>query len=257
FGVLRPGASQAWRKPGQVVIEKETGAAYVLGADGSLHPVLNYASARRLAGGDGTATTTVSARSRAGVARGVPLGIAGAPDSLPAADRLIPGPWAACSAPADGPRPTTTVLLGARPATGGPGPQEALLVADPADHRFVVVDGRRLRIVDTTVTSLALGLTAVAPLVVSDAWLGAVPAGPDLAPITIADSGRAGPVVGGRPTVVGQVLVVDGIGSGRRYYIVRPASLEAVTETEAAQILNNPANRRAYPNGAAQAIAVS
>src|SRR6266540_2016753 len=60
YGALRPGASDSWREPGRVVIEKETGASYVLGSDGLLHPVSNYASARLLAGGDGTATATVS-----------------------------------------------------------------------------------------------------------------------------------------------------------------------------------------------------
>src|SRR5689334_17124638 len=81
-GALHPGADQNWRNPGQVVIERETGAAYVLGADGLLHPVLNYVSARLLAG---TATATVSARALAGVPRGPLLGIPGAPGSLPPA----------------------------------------------------------------------------------------------------------------------------------------------------------------------------
>src|SRR5690349_19751744 len=46
YGAVRPGTGQDWRKPGQVVVERETGADFVLGADGLLHPVLNYTSAR-------------------------------------------------------------------------------------------------------------------------------------------------------------------------------------------------------------------
>lgn len=38
-GVLRPGSNQDWREPGQVIIERETGAAFILAGDGLLHPV--------------------------------------------------------------------------------------------------------------------------------------------------------------------------------------------------------------------------
>ncbi|MER7470368.1 type VII secretion protein EccB, partial [Micromonospora sp. NPDC000018] len=93
YGFLRPGANTDWRKPGQVVIDKDTGAAYVMGADGLLHPMLNYASARLLAGGDGTATSRVSSKSLARAPRGVPLGIPGAPPALPSRDRLVTGPF--------------------------------------------------------------------------------------------------------------------------------------------------------------------
>src|SRR5262249_49934400 len=105
WGVLRPGNSRTWDRPGQVIIEKESGATYVIGADSLLHPVINYTSAMLLAGGHSTAVT-VSARSLSGVARGQPLGIQGAPTSLPAADALMSSSeWTVCVYhPAD--RPT-------------------------------------------------------------------------------------------------------------------------------------------------------
>ena len=53
YGVIKPGGNRHWREPGKIIVEKETGARYVL-FDGVLHPVLNYASARLVASsGDG------------------------------------------------------------------------------------------------------------------------------------------------------------------------------------------------------------
>jgi type VII secretion protein EccB len=260
YGVLRPGASQKWRATGQVVIEKETGATYVLMADGLLHPVLNYASARLLAGGDGRATATVSTRSLAGVARGLPVGITGAPDSLPARNRLVTGPWTVCSGttgdrPAEAP-PETTAMIGV-PAAGQPiGPRETLLVRDASGTRFAVVEGRRWRLRDTA-TAVALGYDNVVSVPVTASWLSAVPAGPDLALITVPNAGDPGPQVGAVSTLVGQVLVVQSVGSEDRYYAVRPDALDAITETQAALILGNRANSDAYPGGAARPIPVS
>jgi type VII secretion protein EccB len=259
YGVVRPGASTDWREPGRVVIEKESGAAFVLGADGALHPVLNYASARLLAGGDGTATATVSSRSLASVPRGAPLGIAGAPSTLPARDRLTSKPWSVCSSsapdrPADA-APVTTAVLGVPPTGTELDGAQALIVKDGQGIRYAVVDGRRLRIRDAAV-SAALGYDGVPGTVVAPAWLSAVPAGADLALVTVDGHGRPGPRIGAQSTVVGQVLVVRTVGSDDRYYVVRTDGLDAVTQTEAALILGNPANRDAYTAGAPAAVAV-
>ena len=85
IGLLNPSGAADWQQGGQVILEQETGARYVLGQDGLLHPVLNYASARLLAGGNGSNTVTVSANTLGSASRGAMLGIPGAPDSLPAA----------------------------------------------------------------------------------------------------------------------------------------------------------------------------
>jgi hypothetical protein len=53
FGLLRPGSSKAWQEAGSVVVEKETGARFVMDDQGALHPVLNYVSARLITGGSG------------------------------------------------------------------------------------------------------------------------------------------------------------------------------------------------------------
>jgi type VII secretion protein EccB len=259
LGMFGAGAGQDWRKPGQVVIEKETGAPFVLGADGLLHPVLNYASARLLAGAAENASVSVSARSLAGVPRGLPLGIAGAPTSLPPAGSLLSGAWTVCSeAPADRPTataPTTVAMVGVPPTGNALGAGDLLVVRDGTGIRYVVTAGRRLRVRDPGAL-VAIGADAATAANVSQAWINALPAGPDLAFIAVAGKGRAGVRVGEVPTRVGQVLVATSVGAGDRYYVVRADGLAPVTQIEAALILGNPANKAAY-RGTPQAIRVS
>ncbi|MEU6078493.1 type VII secretion protein EccB [Micromonospora sp. NPDC047074] len=260
YGFLRPGANTDWRKPGQVVIEKDTGAAYVMGADGLLHPMLNYASARLLAGGDGTATSRVSSKSLAKAPRGVPLGIPGAPSSLPARDRLLTAPFTVCARTAQGrpagTAPVTTALAGVPPVGTEVGAASALLVTGPDGTGHALVAGRRHRIADRA-AAVALGYDAARPLPVSAAWLTAVTAGPDLRLITVPEVGADGPRVGDQRTRVGQVLAAATVGTGPRYYLVRADGLRAIGQTEAALVLGNPANRAAFPGGAAREIAVT
>src|SRR5690242_2138394 len=54
IGYLRPGNANAWRDSGVLVVEKDTSTRYLY-ADGTLHPVLNFTSAR-LALGSATPT---------------------------------------------------------------------------------------------------------------------------------------------------------------------------------------------------------
>ena len=111
-GVLAGGGDGNWRDTGAVIVERESGARFVY-RDGRLHPVLNYASALLAVGSpQGAHTVVVSRSALAGAARGVPLGIAGAPDSLP---KLTSAPWTVCSR--DG---GSTLLVGAVVGGGRP-----------------------------------------------------------------------------------------------------------------------------------------
>src|SRR5215218_8560512 len=76
WGLVQPGGSTRWRSGQSVIVEKESGAKFVF-VDGVLHPVANYSSALLIVGAP--RTISVARRSLAGVPRGVPLGIAGAP----------------------------------------------------------------------------------------------------------------------------------------------------------------------------------
>ena len=96
-GVLAPGTPVDWTRPG-LVVSRETGAAYVVLDAGPpvLHPVAN-ATAARLVLGSAHAPTVVPERDIAGRRIGAEVGVAGAPASLPAVDRLVDSGWTACT----------------------------------------------------------------------------------------------------------------------------------------------------------------
>jgi type VII secretion protein EccB len=228
IGVFAPPRAAEWRQSGQVIIEKESGARYVIGSDSLLHPMANYASARLLAGGDGRKTVVVPAKSLRDVPRGVALGIVGAPDSLP---RLGTGAWTSCSrATADRPDdtvPDPVVLIGqsvsGRPLEAGQG----VMARSPSGERFLVAEGRRYRLADDRAVA-ALGYASAGSVPVAAGWLNTVPAGRDLEVIDVAGEGRRGPVIAGRATTVGEVLVARD-----EYFVVRSDGLAVITETEA------------------------
>ncbi|WP_051799339.1 type VII secretion protein EccB [Catenuloplanes japonicus] len=258
YSVFRPGTSADWRRPGQIVIEKESGAGFVLGADGLLHPVLNHASARLLIGGG--RTVSITAARLADAPRGMPLGIPDAPATLPARNQLITGPWAVCTEGTE-----TTLIIGglAPPPAGQDRPDDrrslddrALLVTGPDDDRHLITAGRRMALQDGA--AVALGYDAVQPRPVTREWLDAIPEGPPLAPLAVEGAGRQGPRLGGngQRSRSGQVLRTEDVGGASRYYLVTTTALRPITETEAALIVGNPANRAAYPDGEPRALPV-
>jgi type VII secretion protein EccB len=246
LGLVSPNSSANWKQGGQVIVEQDTGARYILGKDGRLYPVLNYASARLLAAGNGTATATVSADALASVSRGPMLGIPGAPDSLPAGTAMADRLFTACSRTSPnqpaGAEPTSTLILGSSNDVGQQlGTGEGLLVSTDDGQVFLVADGFRFRVPNSG-TLAALHYDTISQLPVARNWLGAVPTGPDLGLVDVADSGSPGPNVGGHTTLVGEVLT-DG-----EYYVVRADGLEPVSQTEAYLITGDQRNAAAYPN---------
>lgn len=262
-GLLKPTGGKDWLSGGHVIVEEGTGARFVLGQDNALHPALNYASARLLAGGNGDATVTVSAKDLAQAPRGATVGIAGAPDSLPATAGLVTTPWNSCSrttqdTPA-GAEPTSTVILGV-PGTGREiGADDGLLVRLPHGERYLVTAGHRYRL--SAEASAALGYDQRAPVVVSGRWINTVPAGRDLGFIPVSGAGQAGPKIGGRATLVGQVLVVrDSVTSPPTpagYYVVHSGGVEVVSQTAASLIMQAPANTSAYGGGVGEPAVVA
>ncbi|MEO6702643.1 MAG: type VII secretion protein EccB, partial [Jatrophihabitantaceae bacterium] len=267
IGLLRPGTGSDWKKPGQVVIEKETGTRFILAGDGLLHPVANFASARLLAGGDGSKTATVPAKQLASVSRGAELGIPGAPDSLPAASRISTGPLTVCSvAPADQPVAAAgqTVLrwASALPVRTLPAGR-ALLVSD-GQSRQLISDGHRFRLSGTG-QAAALGFAGQGAAEVTPAWLSVVPAGGDLDFLTVTGAGQPGPQLGATRLAIGSVLSVAqpalpgqaSTGSGQ-FYLVLKAGIASISAVQAQLALTDPANRaaglpgRVVPVGAAQ-----
>ena len=262
-GFLHPSAGTDWKKPGQVVIEKETGTRFVLAGDGLLHPVLNFASARLLAGGDGSRTSTVAAKTLAEMGRGAPLGIAGAPDSIPAAARVTAGPLTACSTVApDQPAATapTTVLRWADPVAGRTlAGTQALLVTDGSGSALVS-GGVRFRIPGAA-QAAALGLSAQPATRVSAAWLSAVPAGADLDFLAVTGAGGPGPRIGGSSVRIGSVLSVTTALSKApdQFYLVLSQGIAPVTAVQAQLALAGPGSpaRRPVDVTATQLVGVA
>ncbi|KAA2266476.1 type VII secretion protein EccB [Solihabitans fulvus] len=203
-GALNPSGAADWRQGGQVIVEAETGGRYILGQDGLLHPVLNYASARLLAGGNGDKTVTVPAKALASASRGLTVGISGAPDSLPAADRLAVASVMMCSrALPNVPEATervTTAIVGGTDSAHKLGDGQALLVQQLSGQRYLITGGHRLALTDPAVAA-ALGYGDAPAVTVARAWLNAVPAGKDL---RAAPAGRA-------PTLVPPPAATDAV----------------------------------------------
>lgn len=258
IGVIKPSTSSDWKKPGQVVIEKETGTRFVITADGALHPVLNYASARLLAGGDGSKTSTVPAKQLAELGRGAPLGILGAPDSIPAANRISAGPLVVCSVGSnDSPAaqaPATVVRWSSTMPGTALGPN-SLLVTDGRSEQ-VVNGGYRYR-VPGPAQAASLQLAAASEVTVSSAWLSVLPSGGDLDFIAVNGAGQPGPTVNGKAARIGAVLVVpDSAGSGQ-FYLVLKAGIAPVTPVQAQLAVNAPQNAAANPSHKPVAISAA
>lgn len=212
IGLIKPGSGKDWDAEGAIVVERETGARYVV-IGGKLNPALNYPSAVLASGAkDGASVTLVARSDLAKLDRGKTIGIPGLPDSMPPASKLVNGPIEVCSRPvADGVnvRVQVTVDVGAGPTTAPVGAGEAVYVTSLSGEQYLLSGGQRHQVIGQQVAN-ALGLAAGGqPLVVGSAFLTAVPEGNALRTPTVPDLGAPGLTVGGRPTVVGQLLKVS------------------------------------------------
>jgi type VII secretion protein EccB len=261
YGLFFPGGNDTWRSPGAIIVEKETGIRYLYDPDSqTLHPALNYASARLIVGAAAT-VRTVSAKSLAGVRHGPALGIAGAPDALPTPAQLSTDPWLTCATNVPGPggdsRTLVTAVLGRPDAATAVPSGQAALVSTTAGDQHLIWNSTRLKIADPTAT-VVFGLDAVRPTQVPDTWLNAIPAGPDLRPPQLSGRGDPGPDIDGRPTRVGQILLIStaAAGAGEDFRLVLADGLLAAPPTVAELTLADPANRASY-DGDPAAIKVS
>lgn len=233
YGFLRPGSASSWRKPGTLIVERDSGTRYVL-AGGRLRPVLNAASARLLLGA-APKVVTVSRTSLAGVPHGQPVGIAGAPDALPPAATLAGREWTACGfAGRDEAGTSATVMTLAVSAPAGTpaiGRDEAVAVrADSGGDTHLLLGGERRRLTEDWMPRV-LGF-ADAPTTVPRAWLDLVPAGADVVP----------PAVPGRGTgKVGQLYVSRAPDASERHYVLLPDGLSPLSATAYALLAGDPA----------------
>lgn len=225
YGLLFPGG----RNPAEntLVIERETGAKFVY-VQGRLHPVLNFTSARLILGNANPPVEMMSARSLLNVPRGRTVGIPNAPDTLPPRSDLVGLPWSVCTAQrsAGSSDAATHVFVGEVPAGGAALGDRGLLVSTGVDQTYLLWHGHRLRVRGNTVLA-ALEWASIGPVTVGEAFLNAVPPGPDLAPATVAGAGRSsGRTIAGRQAIVGDVY-----RAGRQAYLLHSDGLSPVGET--------------------------
>ena len=207
IGFLFP--SGAKLQDSAIVIERETGARYIF-LDGTLHPVVNFASARLIMGSDSPAVQRVSARSLQGYPRGQSVGIPNLPDPLPDRRAIEAVPWSACSLrqAAGSADLATHVFVGSEPAGGQSLADRALLVERQGEDgftRYVVANGLRFRISEASRS--ALGLAAARPVEVTTSIIAALPPGPELRVPGISGAGNDGPTIDGVRGKIGQVYV--------------------------------------------------
>lgn len=238
LGLLRPTTGDAWRSPGTLVLEKETGSRYLY-LDGTLRPVLNHTSVLLLTGTD-PQRRQVPRKALASISRGAPVGIVGAPDAPPRADALTVAPWQVCATTGDT-GVEVAVQVGGTPAGVVIGDDRAVLAATADGTVYLLWRGTRMRVPAGRGVPAALGLAARTPRAVSETFLDALPAGPDLVPPEISGRGR---VIGGVGRV-GQVFAV----SADQYFVLRADGLVPLTAVTAALVLGDPGTAAAYPGG--------
>lgn len=233
YGLFVGGGATKWKDSQVVIVEKESGAQYVYQQE-KLHLVLNYASALLIVGTSQPKTVSVSRKSLESAPRGVPLGIPDAPESLAPANRLITDPWTVCSAPraGTGQQPPQSALLIGETAKGGtPLGDEGLLALHPDGSLHLIWHNRRHLIRDKSLVLDALTWSGARQTPVAPGVLNALPAGADLARITIADRGEPSDAVEG--ATIGEVFLVQRQGGGGQYVVAKRDGLANITELQA------------------------
>ncbi|MDL5204556.1 type VII secretion protein EccB [Streptomyces sp. ALI-76-A] len=258
YGLLRPGGNDGWRDGEHLVVNRDTGARYLwTGTDGVLHPVRNYASAR-LIGGSDLATEDVGTASLGDTPVGAPLGIPGAPDTVPEPGRLDDGAWHMCVTGPEGALPSTsgagagtgvnapgatTVVAGAPLDSAGIGGDRGVLVRGPDGTEYLVWRGSRLPLDRAADARNALGYGSERPMPVSAAFLDALAPGPVLSPPEVPGRGERGPELGGEASRIGQLFKISVPGGGSTYHLLRRDGLVPLTRLGAALVLGDPATQ--------------
>ncbi|MER6462204.1 type VII secretion protein EccB [Streptomyces sp. NPDC001228] len=237
YGLVSPVAKNDWRKDGTVVLEESTGNRYVY-ADGELRPVRNYASALLIAGRR-TDPATPSAKSLEGVPHGTPVGIPGAPDNVPDAAGLTPGPWARCLPRAGAADAGQSLAFG--PIVSAmhalPSGRQALVDGPKGDH-YLLLGGAKHPVPDGAAL-IALGLDDQTAFTATADWLAAVPTGAALTAPTPPGTGKPAGEVAGKPATVGQLFRTGASGT-ERHYLLRSDGLVPVNPTAYALLAARP-----------------
>ncbi len=224
-GIVTKVGNNNWKTEGAVVVERETGASFVY-LNGKLIPALNLASAKLAAGRPNPTVYRIAAKALTAAPRGLTIGIAGAPASLPEAAQSSGLPWTMCAVV--GSRTRSVLLAGAGgPASSALGDRGVIVQDAVKGVRYLVWHGRKFQFQDSKTTILAL-FGAVTATPAGTAWLDALPSGLDIAAIDVGDRGAGATDLPGRK--IGDVVVAPtATGSGEQAYVVLDDGLAAIT----------------------------
>jgi len=236
----------SWFKPaGQVgqsaiLADRDTGAVYVL-VDGRLHPALNLASARLIAG-QANNPTFVKADELAKYPQGPTVGIVGAPAAMPIRTGDA-SQWAVCdTAPvatatsSAGDAPVVTAIAG--PLTFGqrsaPLRMPSAILGRYNGATYVIWDGHRSEIdLSNKAVALALGVDSSAPepIPLSKALFDALPATDPLVSPPIPQAGAPSPFDIAPGAVIGSVLSVRDLAQpgSETLYVLLPNGVQRVS----------------------------
>ncbi|MEU1755727.1 type VII secretion protein EccB [Micromonospora matsumotoense] len=231
YGWIVPGGSRAYRQAGAILVEKESGVRYVY-RGGVLHPTPNLTSAMLLQGPAAT-VKLISRNSLKNLPRGPEIGIADAPQSVPAAGALARGPWLVClpGSVVDAPGARLGVNLAPRtPAM--PLPRHTFaVVRGPDEVTYLLVGSGKFPVADESVL-VALGVANARVPVAPAAWLAGVPTGVTLGAARIPEAGSDGPQVGGQVHPVGTLFRQKPSAGAEQFFVLRVDGLAPVSPME-------------------------
>jgi len=216
-GLFRPGLKDDWDQ-NKLIISKDTAARYVVLGDGELHPVLNSASARLLLPEGAFEVLLVPSSNLADKEIGETVGIAGAPDTLPAAGSLVQSGWTSCIDAEQ----QTLLRVSATPDVTPVGEVSAQVVTVNDQTWVLWGTGRYLVPAEQRTAVLRpLGLDGVEPLVVPGTWLDLFPELDPLVPLSVPGDGEVYAGAGARGESVGTVIEVGGGAAVQRFVLTR------------------------------------
>ncbi|MPY63143.1 type VII secretion protein EccB [Streptomyces spongiae] len=274
WGVIKPTAPKGWDTPGEyIIVDSDSTTRYVVLPDEetkakTLHPVLNYASAKLLLDkGKGNVIEVPGKEiDKSGIPHGATLGIPYAPDRLPSKDDAEKAKtWAVCERPAPGAEDAidravfvldsddAKVLNDDRKVDA----REALYVVDSKTDQQYLVDGKGNKFLlggesgldDTAMVQLRAAVvgTGARPQPVSPEWLATLNNGGAITFPTV-------PGVGGTTSVeglpedartVGRVLKAKE-AQGDQYYVVLQDKVARITPFVANLLKSGPSAKEAY-----------
>ena len=237
------GTNKEWWHGGVIVLEEDTGTKYVVFPtleDATeefpqrLYPVTNFASAVLLAGT--TDTMEVSRNSLTGEdiddevpPRGMPIGIAGAPDSIPAPDQLMTDSRATvCTSPQEN-EPLSLLYVGATLSKGDNLDSSQAVVISEGDETYLVDAGGFKHFVPEPNTTLNyIGLGGASRATVAPGFTKALPTGEDLVVPHVPNLDQSSDLGQNVGTVFEHT-----VGANTNYYVALQTGAARITELQA------------------------